>query len=309
MLLRAEGIVRTYRGTGKTKVAALRGVTVEARAGACLGIVGESGCGKSTLCRIMAGIESPDEGQVLYQGKIFAGKHKKECRSQVQMVFQNSLDAVQPYVTVFKTVREPLKNFFHMNKPKSMERVRELFALVGLDEGDIDKYPYQFSGGQLQRVCIARALAANPSVLLMDEPLSSLDVSVQAQILNLLTDLKSSLNLTYVLISHDLEAVYYLADAVTVMYGGLVMEEIDDISQFKSMCHPYTRMLLSNAGDWSIDMDKETGVSAAGQLSGCPFALRCPYVDRPCRAEAPKLTDAGSGHRIACYRYNAVNGM
>lgn len=302
MLLRAEKITKTYAGPGRTSIPALRGVTVAAKAGTCRGVVGESGCGKSTLCRIMAGIEAPDGGRVLYQGKPFAGRYQKECRSQVQMVFQNSLDAVQPYVSVFKTVREPLKNFFHQNRRDSREWVKELFALVGLDGEDMDKYPYQFSGGQLQRVCIARALAARPAVMLMDEPLSSLDVSVQAQILNLLADLKSSLSLTYVLISHDLEAVYYLADSITVMYGGLVMEEIDDIRDFSSMSHPYTKMLLSHAEDWSIDMDTAAGGSA--QLScGCPFAPRCPYADKDCEAHQPPLTEVKSGHRIACLRY------
>ena len=227
--LKVYSVSKSYRH-GKRKVQnAVSGVSFTLEEGRCLGLVGESGCGKSTLCRLIAGVEQPSGGEILYQGE---SNYLKKLRGQIQMVFQNSLDAVNLHLNVFRIIEEPLENFSKLKRQERRERVGELLETVGLSKEDMDKYPQQFSGGQLQRICIARALAANPKLLLLDEPLSSLDVSVQAQLLNLLSDLKKDWNLTCILVSHDLEAVYYLADEIVVMYGGCLVEQIRDIGIF-----------------------------------------------------------------------------
>lgn len=241
--LEVRQVSKEYRRGAGERVEALSDVSFELPAGKCLGLVGESGCGKSTLCRLITGLERPTSGEILYGGEPIGNLRK---RGEIQMVFQNSLDAVNLHMNAFRIISEPLENFFSMKKSRRRDEVGRLLKLVGLSEADMGKYPSQFSGGQLQRVCIARALAAKPKLLILDEPLSSLDVSVQAQILNLLADLKEKLALTCILVSHDLKAVYYLSDALVVMYGGRVVEKIDDIADFPKLCHPYTRRLLES---------------------------------------------------------------
>lgn len=236
-------------GTGR-EVHALRDISLQVNQGSCRGIVGESGCGKSTLCRLLAGIEPADSGEIRFKGEAIKEAVRGKRRHEIQMIFQNSLDASPLHFTAYRMIGEPLTNFTRARRSERTARVKELLRTVGISESELYKYPDQFSGGQLQRVCIARALAAEPELLLLDEPLSSLDVSVQAQILNLLSDLKKELKLTMILVSHDLEAVYYLSDAVTVMYGGYIMEEIDEIFLFEKLCHPYTLRLLSSSYGW-----------------------------------------------------------
>ena len=218
-LLCAKGIEKVYRAFGRAPFYALKKVNISLKKGRCLGIVGESGCGKSTLCRILTGVEKPTSGEVLLSGRPVRAK---ENRGRMQMVFQNSFEAVNPGLNIGGILSEPLENLFHMTKRERLLRTGELMEQVGLSAQDLKKYPRQFSGGQLQRICIARALAAKPEVLILDESLSSLDLSVQAQILNLLAGLKSEQNLTYVLVSHNLKAVYYLADELTVMSEGKI---------------------------------------------------------------------------------------
>lgn len=304
-LLEVRQLGKTYGRGKKRKTTALDGVTFSIFRGTCLGVVGESGCGKSTLCRMITGLERPTSGQILYGGNApfhFSGGNsvgQKRPRGQIQMVFQNSLDAVNLHINVCDIISEPLVNFFHMNRGNRLTEVGRLLELVGLSPEDMWKYPRQFSGGQLQRICIARALAAKPELLLLDEPLSSLDLSVQAQLLNLLSDLKGSLNLTCLLISHDLEAVYYLSDAILVMYGGCVMEQIDRINEFGSLCHPYTRRLLAAHGVSGQERIPVTGEE--WEASGCPFAPRCAKADELCRKKRPSLQEIGDGHRAACH--------
>lgn len=243
LLLEAEKLNKTYcRRTGDT-VAALTDISFSLYQGICLGIVGESGCGKSTLCRLLTGLEQPSSGEIRYCGEPL--KNLKR-RGEIQMVFQNSLDAVNLHLNAYQIISEPLENFFHMTKAERKEETRKLLELVGLSGDDMYKYPAQFSGGQLQRVCIARALSAKPRILILDEPLSSLDVSIQAQILNLLLDLKERFKLTCILVSHDLRAVYYLSDKVLVMRGGQLVEKLDDVEKFESPKHPYTIQLLKS---------------------------------------------------------------
>ena len=296
--LKVYSVSKSYRH-GKRKVQnAVSGVSFTLEEGRCLGLVGESGCGKSTFCRLIAGVEQPSGGEILYQGE---SNYLKKLRGQIQMVFQNSLDAVNLHLNVFRIIEEPLENFSKLKRQERRERVGELLETVGLSKEDMDKYPQQFSGGQLQRICIARALAANPKLLLLDEPLSSLDVSVQAQLLNLLSDLKKDWNLTCILVSHDLEAVYYLADEIVVMYGGCLVEQIRDIRDFPALRHPYTRSLLAahklDFQDGGADVER-TGEE---RNTGCVYAAICPYAKEKCFQEIPLLREWEKGHSIACH--------
>lgn len=298
-LLKVENMEKEYRRFRKGAVRALQGVSFTLDQGRCLGIVGESGCGKSTLCRLLTGIEKPTGGSIFYKGYPL---NRKRIRGKIQMVFQNSLDAVNLHLDVYRTIREPLENFFSMNRKEQRERARELMIQVGLSPEDLDKYPRQFSGGQLQRICIARALGAEPELLLLDEPLSSLDVSVQAQLLNLLSDLKEEMDLTCILVSHDLEAVYYLADELIVMYGGCITEQIGDIRLFKNLCHPYSRRLLAaHALGQTEGMESLLSHPKENAVWGCPYAPRCPQSKERCYQEKPGLSQVEPGHMAACH--------
>ena len=230
MLLEVKNLKKYFPVGHKKLLRAVDDVTLSIEKGETLGLVGESGCGKSTLCRILTGVEKPTSGEVLLSGRPVRAK---ENRGRMQMVFQNSFEAVNPGLNIGGILSEPLENLFHMTKRERLLRTGELMEQVGLSAQDLKKYPRQFSGGQLQRICIARALAAKPEVLILDEPLSSLDLSVQAQILNLLAGLKSEQNLTYVLVSHNLKAVYYLADELTVMSEGKIEKKSCSLPQFR----------------------------------------------------------------------------
>lgn len=298
-LLRVENVKKEYRNSRRIKTEALQGISFSLRQGRCLGIVGESGCGKSTLCRLLTGMEQPTSGQVFYKGQLLS---RKKTGREIQMVFQNSLDAVNLHLNAYRIVAEPLENFFPMKKKERRIRAEKLMEQVGLSAEDLEKYPQQFSGGQLQRICIARALAASPDLLLLDEPLSSLDVSVQAQLLNLLSDLKKQMNLTCILISHDLEAVYYLADELIVMYRGCMVEQIEDIRLFSKLCHPYTRHLLE-AHAYAQAAEEKIEISGFEEetMSGCPYAHRCRQAGELCFRERPGLREIEDGHKAACH--------
>ncbi len=298
-LLSVREVSKNYRRESGKMIKAVDQVSFFVRKGSCLGVVGESGCGKSTLCRMIAGIEKPSDGNICFQGKEYTNKK----RNAIQLVFQNSLDAVNLHLNTYQIIAEPLENFFYMKKKERIREVERLLKLVGLKPEDMEKYPQQFSGGQLQRVCIARALAAEPELLLLDEPLSSLDVSVQAQLLNLLADLKKDLNLTCILVSHDLEAVYYLADEIVVMYGGRLMEKIDQIEDFSKLCHPYTRRLLS-AHDLNLESDMERKMKIEKENSGCAYAGYCSFKTSECMNKIPEFLEMEKGHWIACHQYH-----
>lgn len=338
IILQAEEISKSYRTTGraekarkagkageagkaKKRISAVHDLSLRIKEGECRGIVGESGCGKSTLLRMLSGLEKPDCGSVMYENaSVFA--QMKTRRNEIQMVFQNSLNAVNPYLSVEAVLGEPLKHFGGRRgegKPSKKERraqAAELLTKVGLSEKDLDKYPGQFSGGQLQRICIARALAAEPEVLLLDEPLSSLDISVQAQIMRLLEKLRKENRLTQVFVSHDLEAVYYLSDSLSVMYGGWIVEEIEEMTFFDQLCHPYTKRLVqSGKGGWfdepsgkvrhfrGADNRNADAVEISMEASCCPYVDRCPECMKICRREKPPLVKLCDGHWIRCFRF------
>ena len=280
-------------------IRAVQEVSFSMGKGECLAIVGESGSGKSTLGRIIVGLEPPTDGQVLFEGEQVWSKHmSQERRRKLQMVYQNSMEAANPRFTAAQILEEPLKNFKLAAKQELRKKEAELLKKVGIPEGEMYKKASMFSGGQLQRICIARALAAEPELILLDEPLSSLDVSVQAQILNLLQDLKEEYQLTYLLISHDLEVVYYLADRLVVMYFGKIVEQIDDMSLFKTLSHPYTKDLMAAAMYQAAE--RQAGEDYIPK-QGCIYSARCEKACERCRLEEPRLHPVGDGHQVACH--------
>lgn len=306
--------VRDVKKTYKTKrfgrsvpVRAVKGLSMNIEKGRCLGLVGESGCGKSTLGRMISGMERPDTGSVLLDGLDIYNKPSREIRAlrrEIQIVFQDSMASVDPRMNADAIISEPLINFYGLKGQCLDDRVSELLDMVCLPDGDKTKYPFQFSGGQLQRVCIARALASEPSFIVLDEPLSSLDVSVQAQILNLLSDVKKATDVSYLLISHDLEAVYYLSDSICVMYAGMVMESIEDIGDFYKLKHPYSLKLLSLRGKCGAgSTDIENVSDSEDRIKGCPYYSRCPKHSEQCKNALPSLEKIEEGHYIRCYNY------
>lgn len=317
-LIEVNDVKKEYKVRKYGKVSSLmavNGVSFKVEEGSCVGLVGESGCGKSTLGRLLVGLENPSEGTITFNGEQIHKNHSKNNPSKlkyardIQLVFQDSYDAVNPKFTAKKIIEEPLKNFTDLNAAQREARVEELLEQVGLVKEDKEKFVMEFSGGQLQRVCIARALASSPKVFILDEPLSSLDVSVQAQILNLLSDIKKEMNLSYILISHDIEAVYYLADAIVVMYGGQIMEKIEDLSFFDKMVHPYTKRLLSSIPAYekkndSFEVAETVGVDIYLQSStfqGCPYYGRCSKRTDICKEKRPEMKTLEPRHYAACH--------
>lgn len=252
MLLELRGVNKHFHGGGifkqGRKVQATRDVSLSLAAGECLGLVGESGSGKSTLGRIILGIEQPETGEVLFQGVDLYGQDKaavRAVRRNLQVVFQDCFSSVNPRLTAGESIAEPLKNFTGLSYREQLRSIGELLELVGLSPEDAAKYPHQFSGGQLQRVCIARAIALRPKLIVLDEAVSSLDVLVQAQILTLLSELRQELGMSYVFIAHDLAAVAQLADRLAVMHAGEIVEQLDTITDMASLRHPVSKALLA----------------------------------------------------------------
>ncbi len=310
---------------GSVLVPAVRGIDLDISAGRTLGIVGESGCGKSTLGRMAVGLLEPSAGDVfimgqpLYDRKAHADypAFRRGLAGAVQMIFQDPYSSLNPRMSVGQSVAEPLicsraTGAKGRNRGTVRERVKSMLEQVGLEADAARRYPHEFSGGQRQRIAIARALVTSPAFVVCDEPTSSLDASVQSQVLNLLQDMQQELNLTYMFISHDLAVVRHMSDRVAVMYRGLLVEAGDSEAVFQAPCHPYTRLLLESVpgfGDMGERVTPETaGVrakeSAHGQQgidpelfrlfgqASCPFAPRCPYVSSSCRRAVPELVAA-----------------
>lgn len=307
-LLEVNNVSKVFKLRSRDKrgsFAAVDGVSLKVEKGKCVGLVGESGCGKTTLARMILGIHKPTSGDIVFQDKSLRNINQNpELRKDLQMVYQDSADAVNYRLSIADVIGEPLDNFYHLKGAEREKKIKELLECVELNPDAMTKYPRQFSLGQLQRICIARALASDPKLIVMDEPLSSLDVSVQAQILNQLSDLKKKYELSYLLISHDLEAVYYLSDEIYVMYGGRIVESIQDMKDFDYLVHPYSLKLLSSCPayrDKAEDMEVEEMTEKLVFGKGCPYAARCPRAQEHCFVEKPELKEISPGHEAACH--------
>lgn len=279
-----------------------------------LGLVGESGCGKTTTAKLILNLEAPDSGEIIYQGedvtKVFTSGRKEQrlsLRRKMQLIFQNPYSSLDPRMTVYDIVSEPFRIHGHIPKNKWDDRVHELLEMVGLEEYHAERYPHEFSGGQRQRICIARALAVEPEFIVADEPISSLDVSIRAQILNLLSELQQRVGLTYLYISHDLSSVRQISHRVAVMYLGKIVEFADTDELFSRPIHPYTQALIS-AIPIPDPKKKMNRIILPGEVpspinppKGCRFNPRCTCTESSCRIEEPKLTDIGKGHLVACH--------
>ncbi|RWR29326.1 ABC transporter ATP-binding protein [Sinirhodobacter populi] len=317
ILLQAEGLVQQYTTArslfGKSStVRAVDGIDLAVRKGEILGIVGESGSGKSTLGRMLLGLEAPHEGRVLWQGRPMPAPRTPEwraSRAEMQMIFQDPLAALDRRMTISDQIAEPLQ--IHGTPPdQARARVAELMARVGLRPDQAGRYPHELSGGQRQRVVIARALATNPRFLVCDEPVSALDVSIQAQVVNLLRELQADQGLAMVFISHDLKVVRNICDRVAVMYLGRIVEEGPAERVFSDPRHPYTRALVSSvprAGQGLSGRILLTGEppNPAQRPSGCPFHPRCPAAIPACARIQPEL-ERHNGRRAACLRLDGA---
>jgi peptide/nickel transport system ATP-binding protein/oligopeptide transport system ATP-binding protein len=295
---------------------AVDGVSLSITEGKVFSLVGESGCGKSTVARLVLRLLKPTSGAVTFRGTDIVeqkGKALKAFRKSVQIIFQDPFASLNPRMTVFETLSEPIK--IHKIVPKSQfrDKVEGLLKSVGLQPDVLDRYPHEFSGGQRQRICIARALAVSPEVIVADEPLSALDVSIQAQVLNILQKLKEESHISFLFISHDLRVVQYFSDEVAVMYLGKIVEQSSADELFENPLHPYTVVLLSSApkirpGGQTRTIPKGDVPSPVDIPPGCPFHPRCPKRFEPCDAIVPKLS-APAGHGfggrlVSCHLWN-----
>ncbi len=293
-----------------TVVRAVDGVDLAIREGETFAIVGESGCGKSTLARLLVRLIEPSGGQVRYAGRDIGTLGETELRAlrrELQFIFQDPFSSLNPRMTVGALVEEPLRTHIIGTAPERRAAVARLLAKVGLRPEHADRYPHEFSGGQRQRIGIARALASGPRVLIGDEPVSALDVSIQAQVVNLLEDLKEEFGLTLVIIAHDLAVIRHMADRVAVMYLGEIVETAETEALFARPRHPYTEALLA-AIPVPVAGAPKARVAVEGDPPnpiapppGCRFHTRCPHAEARCRTERPALRDMGEGRRAACH--------
>ncbi len=293
-------------------VKAVDGVSFTIRQGETVGLVGESGCGKSTTGYSIMRLYRPTSGSIIYDGVDIAGMSAKEVwpyRKKMQMIFQDPYASLNPRMTVSDIIGEPL-DIYHLCEGKErQERIYELLNTVGLGKEHASRYPHEFSGGQRQRVGIARALAVNPEFVVCDEPISALDVSIQAQVVNMLEDLQASLGLTYLFIAHDLSMVRHISRKVGVMYLGSLVELAETEELYEHTLHPYTKALISAVPelDPAISKTKKAQMltgdvpSPIDTPKGCKFASRCPYATEKCMEERPVFKDAGGGHFVACH--------
>jgi oligopeptide transport system ATP-binding protein len=295
-------------------VQAVDGVSFSVNRGETLGLVGESGCGKSTTGRAILQLYKPTAGEVIFDGRDLTklnGGDMRKMRRHLQMIFQDPYASLNPRMTVGSIVSEPMQIHNLVPKAQRNQRVQELLQTVGLNPYFANRYPHEFSGGQRQRIGIARALAANPDFIVCDEPVSALDVSIQAQIVNLLEELQDNLGLTYLFIAHDLSVVRHISDRVAVMYLGKIVELADRNMLYDDPLHPYTKALLSAVPipDPVIEKKRERIIltgdvpSPINPPSGCHFHTRCPYVMDVCKVVDPILADQGGGHFVACHLY------
>jgi peptide/nickel transport system ATP-binding protein len=310
-LVRHFVVERSILGQPRVVVRAVDGVSFRVEAGRTLALVGESGCGKSTVGRLILRLIEAQAGKVLFEGRDIAGYKAEELRAyrrKAQIIFQDPYASLNPRLTIAQTLTEPLALHGLVEPGRRRQRVDEILRLVGLEPRFAQRYPHEFSGGQRQRIAIARAIAVEPKLIVCDEPVSALDVSIRSQILNLLRDLQQQFGLAYIFISHDLAVVKHVADQVAVMNLGQIVETGPAAALFDAPRHPYSRALLSAIPIPSPSRDR-TRVVLSGELpsainppSGCRFHTRCPYVIDRCRTEQPVLATDASGHAAACHR-------
>ncbi len=317
VLLETRNLTKEYQlrnnfGIRKKQVVhAVSGVSIEIYKGETLSLVGESGCGKSTLGRLLMRLIEPTEGEIIFEGQDIAGYSEKQMNQvykKIQMIFQDPYASLNPRMRVRQLIGEPLiTHKVCKTRDETDKRVKDLMHMVGIRPELIDRYPHQFSGGQRQRIGIARALALNPRLIVCDEPVSALDVSIQSQILNLLKDLQQELCLTYLFISHDLGVVHYISDRICVMFLGKVCEIGETEEIYKNPLHPYTKFLLQAVPSMNPEKRQQrehilTGEipSAVNPPSGCRFRTRCPYAKEICKTKEPELKSFGT-RKAACH--------
>ena len=312
VLIQVEDLVAEFPAAKKRTVKAVSGISLDVKAGETLGLVGESGCGKSTVARSLIQLPPPKSGSVVVNGVELTDLSEQELRphrTQLQMIFQDPISSLNPRRRVADIIAEPLRVWGPHDENEQAEIVDRMLYAVGLDpEVARDKRPHQFSGGQCQRISIARSLVLGPKVLICDEPVSALDVSVQAQILNLLRDLKAEYGLTLVFIAHDLAVVKNVSDRVAVMYLGKLCEVAEPDKLFSNAAHPYTALLLESIPEPDPAVVIDVSLESAGEIpssidppSGCRFRTRCPQASERCTNEEPQMREVSAGHYVACH--------
>ena len=303
-----------FLGGEKKFVKAVDGVSFNIRKGETFGLVGEPGCGKSTLGRSITRLYDITEGDILFEGTNIVKLSKKEMNSfyrKIQTIFQDPYSSLNPNMTVRELVNEPLALHTKLSKDERNKKIKKLLEMVGLSESDMDKFPYEFSGGQRQRIGVARAISTEPDFILCDEPISALDVSIQAQVVNMLEDLQKELKLTYLFVAHDLSMVKHISDRIGVMYLGKIVEISDSNELYKNPLHPYTKALLSaipiadpkKAKKSEISLIKGDVPSPIDIPTGCRFHTRCPYATEKCKIVEPEMKEIEKNHFVSCHLY------
>ena len=301
---------------GKQYVKAVDGVSLEINKGETFGLGGESGCGKSTLERTLIRMYDITDGKVTYKGKDITNEKAKNLqwmKDEVQIIFQDPYSALNPFWNVREIINEPLKKA-GMEEKEAEERIEYLLNKVGMSKADMDKFPYEFSGGQRQRIGIARALSVNPEFIVCDEPIAALDVSIQAQVVNMLEDLQNEFGLTYLFAAHDLSMVRYISTRIGVMYLGTLVEVAESNELYTNPMHPYTKALLSAIPIVDpLKAREHKRIQLKGELpspmnipEGCRFVTRCPYATEACKNGVPKLQEISKGHSVACHRAKEI---
>lgn len=305
--------IKDFFGRKKQAVKAVDGITFQIRKGETFGLVGESGCGKSTLGRTLIRMYEPTGGQIIFDGEDITkleGAKLQPYHKRMQIIFQDPYSALDPHHNVEEIIREPMSLYTNASKSDIDEQIVELLKKVGMKADDMYKYAYEFSGGQRQRIGIARALAVEPSLIIADEPVSALDVSIQAQVLNLLNELKHDLDLTYIFVAHDLSVVEYISDRVGVMYLGNFVEVGEKEKIYSNPMHPYTQALLSAVPVPDPTAKRERILlegsipSAHKPPTGCKFHTRCPKCMECCKTQAPERYEVDDGHYVYCHLYD-----